>query len=145
MCEIYGSTKAIEFGPRALKTVRQRMIDRDLCRNHINKSISRIKMLFKWATAEEILPGSVYHALMTVAGLKKGRSDARESDPVKPVPQEHVDAIEPYVSRQVWAVVQLQLLLMRARGQERPAILPGLRGRGSSGSPLLPARKAGRL
>ena len=27
--------------------------------------------------------------------------------------------------------------LMRARGQERPAIPPGLRGRGSSGSPLL--------
>ena len=29
-------------------------------------------------------------------------------------------------------------VLMRARGQERPAIHPGLRGRGSSGSPLLP-------
>jgi integrase len=117
MCEIYGNTKAIEFGPRALKTIRQRMIDRGLCRKHINNCISRIKMVFKWATAEEILPGSVYHALLTVSGLKKGRGEARESEPVKPVPQEHVDAIEPYVSRQVWALIQLQLFTGARSGE----------------------------
>ncbi|MCI0499013.1 MAG: tyrosine-type recombinase/integrase [Planctomycetales bacterium] len=117
MCEIYGNTKAIEFGPRALKTVRKRMIDRGLCRNHINKCICRIKMLFKWATAEEILPGSVYHALLTVPGLKKGRDGACESEPVKPVPQEYVEAIQPHVSRQVWAVIQLQLLTAARPGE----------------------------
>ena len=117
LCDIYGSTKAIDFGPRALKTVRQRMVDKGLCRNHINKCISRIKTLFKWATAEELLPGAVYHALITVPGLKKGRNGVRESDPVKPAPQEHVDAIEPYVSRQVWAMVQLQLLTAARSGE----------------------------
>lgn len=117
MCDIYGNTKAIEFGPRALKTVRQRMVDNGLCRNNINKCISRIKTLFKWATAEELLPGAVYHALVTVPGLKKGRNGVRESDPVKPAPQEHVDAIEPYVSRQVWAMVQLQLLTAARSGE----------------------------
>lgn len=110
MCDVYGSTRAMEFGPRALKTVRQQMIDNGLSRKYINDSISRIKLVFKWATAEEILPGVVYHSLITVAGLKKGRSDARENEPVKPVPQEHIDAVRPYVSRQVWAAIQLQLL-----------------------------------
>ncbi|MCE5187250.1 MAG: lipocalin family protein [Planctomycetaceae bacterium] len=33
MCDIYGNTKAMEFGPRALKTVRQRMIDNGLSRS----------------------------------------------------------------------------------------------------------------
>ena len=117
MCDIYGNTKAIEFGPRALKTVRQRMVDKGLCRNNINKCISRIKTLFKWATAEEILPGAVYHALITVPGLKKGRNGVREAEPVTPVPQEYVDAIEPYVSRQVWAMVQLQLLTAARSGE----------------------------
>ena len=117
MCELYGTTRAVEFGPRALKTIRQQMIDRGWCRNYVNKCISRIKALFKWATAEEILPGSIYHALSTVSGLKKGRSNARESEPVKPVPQEYVDAIEPYVSRQVWAMVQLQLLTAARPGE----------------------------
>ena len=115
--EIYGQTKAIEFGPRALKTVRQRMVDKGLCRNNINKCISRIKTLFKWATAEEILPGSVYHALITVPGLKKGRNGVREAEPVKPAPQEHVDAIQSYVSRQVWAMVQLQILTAARPGE----------------------------
>ena len=117
MCELYGHTKAVEFGPRALKTIRKHMIDRDLCRSHINKSISRIKMVFKWATAEEILPGSIYHALLAVAGLKKGRGEVREAEKVEPAPQEHVDAIEPYVSRQVWAMVQLQLLTAARPGE----------------------------
>ncbi|MBN1125967.1 MAG: tyrosine-type recombinase/integrase, partial [Sedimentisphaerales bacterium] len=116
MCDIYGSSRAVEFGPRALKTVRKRLIDRDLFRNHINKCISRIKMLFKWATAEEILPGSVYHALVTIPGLKQGRG-VRESEPVKPVPQEHIDAVKPYVTRQVWAMVQLQLLTAARPGE----------------------------
>ena len=109
-CTLYGHTKAVEFGPRSLKTVRQKMVDMNWCRNNINKSISRLKTVFKWAVAEEIIPGSVYQALMAVPGLKCGRSDARESEPVKPVPQEYVDAIEPFVNRQIWAIIQLQLL-----------------------------------
>ena len=73
--------------------------------------------MFKWATAEELLPGAIYNALLAVPGLKAGRSDARETEDVKPAPQEHVDAIEPYVSRQVWAMVQLQLLTAARPGE----------------------------
>ena len=58
-----------------------KLIDRDLRRNHINKSISRITMLFKRASAEEILPDSIYHALLIVSGQKKGRG-IRQSDSV---------------------------------------------------------------
>ena len=71
---------------------------------------SRMKMVFKWAVGEELIPGSVHHALAAVSGLKKGRSEAKETEPVKPVKQEYVDAIKSYVSRQVWAIIQLQLL-----------------------------------
>jgi integrase len=109
-CTLYGHTKAVEFGPRSLKTVRQKMITMGWCRNNINKSISRLKTVFKWAVAEEIIPGPVYQALMAVPGLKRGRSDARESEPVKPVRQEYVDAIEPFVNQQIWSIIQLQLL-----------------------------------
>jgi integrase len=122
-CELYGHTKAMEFGPRCLKTVRQKMIVMGWCRNNINKSISRLKTVFKWAVAEEIIPGSGYQALMAVPGLKRGRSDARESEPVKPVPQEYVDAVEPYVSRPIWTIIQLQILTA-ARPSEILAMRP---------------------
>lgn len=80
------------------------------CRSFINRQIARIKLMFKWATENELLPPSVYHGLSAVGGLRKGRSNARESDPVKPAPDHAVDAILPRVSRQVKAMVQLQLL-----------------------------------
>ncbi len=107
---LYGHTPAASFGPLALKSVRQRMIGDDLCRKEINKRIGRIVRVFKWAVENELLPGSVVHALKAVAGLRAGRSEARESEPVKPVPEAYVEAIRPHVLPAVWAMIELQRL-----------------------------------
>jgi integrase len=79
-------------------------------RTSVNKHIGRVKHVFKWATAHELIPPNVHHALATVDGLRRGRSDAPESDPVRPVPEAYVDAVLPLVSRQVAAMIRLQLL-----------------------------------
>jgi ABC-type nitrate/sulfonate/bicarbonate transport system substrate-binding protein len=83
--ELYGDSLSNDFGPLALKAVRQRMIDKGWCRSNVNKCIGRIKHVFKWAVENEIVAPSTYHGLQAVAGLKYGRSKARESDPIKPV------------------------------------------------------------
>lgn len=57
----------------------------------------------------ELVPPDVLVGLQAVEPLARGRCEARESDPVHPVPQEHIDAIRPYVSCQVWGLVQIQL------------------------------------
>ena len=57
-----------------------------------------------------MIPPSVHHGLKAVSGLRRGRADVRESEPVRPVPDAFVDAIRPHVSRQVWAMVELQRL-----------------------------------
>lgn len=108
--ELYGRTAASEFGPLALKAVRAHMVSGDLCRTETNKRINRIKRVFKWAVSEELIPASVQHGLQSVAGLRKGRCDARESLPVKPVPDEHVNALLPFLSPPVRAMVTLQRL-----------------------------------
>jgi hypothetical protein len=47
--ELYGRTPASEFGPLALKAVRQRMVDKGtLCRLTINEHVSKIKRMFAW-------------------------------------------------------------------------------------------------
>jgi integrase len=84
------------------------MIADNLCRNEVNKRIGRIKRVFRWGTENELIPPSIFHGLQSVRGLSRGRSDARESEPVKPVPDAFVDALEPHVSPQVWAMIQLQ-------------------------------------
>lgn len=75
--------------------------------------------MFKWATENELVEPSVYHGLQAVGGLKRGRSDARETDPVRPVPVEHVDAVLPLVSVQVAAMIRLQLLTGMRPGEVR--------------------------
>ena len=40
--------------------------------------------MFRWAVSEEIVPSSVYEALQTAEGLKKGRTNARETTPIPP-------------------------------------------------------------
>lgn len=107
---LFGRSPVSQFGPRRLKEVREEMVKQGWCRRQINHQIGRIKRMFKWAVEEERIPASVYHALQAVSGLRAGRTTARESDPVKPVPQHLIDAVVPLVSRQVKAMIELQLL-----------------------------------
>src|SRR5207249_1463949 len=100
-----GSTPAASFGPKRLKAVRDRMVVDNLARGVINQRVGRIVRAFRWAGSEELVPTAVYQSLKTVSGLQRGRTAARETGPVKPVPEAFVDAIRPHVARQVWAMV----------------------------------------
>lgn len=122
LVHLFGETSCSEFGPLRLKTVRNHMVGLNWCRNHINHQISRLKSIFRWGTEEELVPGSVYHALLSLKGLRRGRGEAIESEPVRPVPEEYVCAVKDHVSKQVWALIQLQLFT-----GARPGELVGLR------------------
>jgi integrase len=118
---LYGDTTAAEFGPLKLKAVRETVISADRLkatkagerawsRTYCNRQIDRMKHVFKWATENELIPPSVYHGLATVAGLSFGRTDAAETEPVKPVPDQTVDATIPRLSTVVAAMVRVQRL-----------------------------------
>lgn len=74
---LHGKTKAVDFGPKALKEVRQHMIEAGLSRGVINQRVNRVKRILKWAVGEELVPPSIYHGLQAVAGLRYGRSAGR--------------------------------------------------------------------
>lgn len=106
--ELYGLTPASEFGPVALEAVRKRMIDADLCRKLVNRRTDRVKRVFKWAVSKGLVPVTTYQSLQTLAGLRAGRSEARESTPVRPVDPAHVAATLPFLNRHTRAMVELQ-------------------------------------
>ena len=110
LVDLFGNTRARDFSPRKLKDVREAMIKAGWVRSSINRQIGRIKRMLKWAVVEELLPVEVYTTVGRVDGLRAGRSRAKEAPPVKPVDESHVEVIRPHVSRQVWAMIQLQLL-----------------------------------
>jgi integrase len=107
---LYGGTAARGFGPLALRAVQEDMVRSGLSRGVVNYRINRVKRFVKWAASFELLPAAVYEALRTVPGLKRGRSTAREADPVEPVAVEHVEATLPFMPTPVRALVQVQLL-----------------------------------
>ena len=132
--KLYGLTQAVDFGPLALKALRAEMIRqpvtrrikaRDqqtgkltwqertirtgLARGVINQRLGRIKRVWKWGVSEQLVPETTYRALLTVEGLHRGRSDARETEPVLPVPIAFVEATLPHLMPTVADMVLLQL------------------------------------
>jgi integrase len=122
---LYGKTAAAEFGPLKLKAVRAEMLKprevigpqtghntvrRGWCRTHVNRQIKRIRQVFAWGVSEELVPATTYQALLTVRAVPKGRTDARESAPVRPVSDDRVAATLPRLSPVVQAMVKCQRL-----------------------------------
>jgi len=107
---IYGMTPVAEFGPMALKAVRQKMIEAKLSRRVINFRVNRIRRVFKWGVENQLVAPGVLHALQAVSALRAGRTEARETGPVRPVPEESVSAVLPFVTPQVRAMIELQQL-----------------------------------
>ena len=120
---MYAETPAADFGPLALKTVREEMVkpyvvtdaktkvSRTLpgwSRTYVNRQTARLKQIFKWATENEVVPAGVYLALAAVSGLRKGRGAARESEPVAPAPDADVDAALAHLGPRLQAMVKLQ-------------------------------------
>jgi len=110
LLKLYARTPAAEFGPKALKLVREEFIRKGLVRGTVNHNVFRVRRMFRWAVENEFLPVSVYQALMTVTGLRKGRSPAPEPPPVRPVEETAIQAALPFMPAAVAAMVQLQLL-----------------------------------
>lgn len=108
--EVYGHTPAREFGPLALKAVRHRFVGLGWGRRSVKQQVERVRRVFKWAVAEELVPPAVHQALAAVAGLQRGRTDAREPDPVGPVEDAAVDAVLPHLNRHVRGLVEFQRL-----------------------------------
>ena len=115
--QLYGHEPANDFGPQALMICREAMIGNGWARKTINNHVARIKRVFKWATAFELVEPKVYQGLQAVTGLKRGRSQAKETAPVRPVDEAHVEATLPALPRPVAAMVRLQLLTGMRSGE----------------------------
>lgn len=139
---MHGSTPVSEFGPLALKAVQMAMAtgtwlsddqraarvkagaSLTVCRKTTNQRIKRIKKMFKWGVSEELIPESVYHRLVTVEGLKRGRTAAVDYPDVPPAPEGDVDAVLPFLGPVTRAMVTVQRLTGMRPG-ELCALTPG--------------------
>jgi site-specific recombinase XerD len=108
--ELYADTSVAEFGPLCEKATRQRWVNDGRSRSACNRRVAMIKRIFKWAVSEQLAPPAVYQAVATVSGLQKGRTAARECDPILPVEDAVADATPPFLNRHVRGLVEFQRL-----------------------------------
>lgn len=106
--ERHGFELVTAFGPLKLLALRDRWAADGIVRRQVNHRIERVRRMFSWGVARQLVPPSILEALRTVEGLKKGRCAAKEGRKVVPVPDQHIDAVLPHVPRQVAAMIQLQ-------------------------------------
>ena len=106
----YGKEQANDFGPLALKSVRQKMVDDGLSRRYINDHTARIVRMYKWGVGEQLVSPDVHQALALVPGLRRGRTKARETSPVLPVAESAMEATLSHLPTTVADMVRFQRL-----------------------------------
>lgn len=116
---LYGDTLAKDFGPLALKAVRQLMVkgydhpehgrQKPWARKALNRNVTRIKTVFGWAESEQLVPPGTLHALRTVRGLSRGQAGVKESHDVLPVPEADLAATLAVLNPVVRGLAEVQL------------------------------------
>lgn len=114
---LYKSLAVNQFSPRCLKAVQADMVQRGWSRKQINRATTRVRSVFKWGVSESMVEPAVLGALQAVAGLRRGKTNARETAPIRPVCKEHIAAVKKLVSSQVAAMIDLQLLTAMRPGE----------------------------
>jgi integrase len=108
--ESYGPTPVVEFGPLALESLQVRLAKSERGRITINGIVGVIKRVFRWAVTKQLIPVGIYQALAAVPGLKKGRTEAHESQPILPVDDLHIDATLPHLPAVIANMIRFQRL-----------------------------------
>ena len=99
-----GRSAGSTAGPRRASSARsasgpsaRAMIDSGLCRTTINAAGQPDPPDVQVGRRRGAGPAAVVQGLQAVAACSRGRTEARETEPVRPVPVEHVEAVLPFL------------------------------------------------
>lgn len=68
----HATATVAEFGPRAFKAIRDRMVRDGRSRQWANRMMNAIRRCFRWGVGEELVPADRLEALAAVDGLRHG-------------------------------------------------------------------------
>lgn len=118
-----GDMRCEDFGPLALKKVRQWMVEtydpnppkksgrkRKLVwsRQYINAQIIKLRRMFRWAVENEYIDSVQLGNLKAVPGIRPGQTTAPEAKPIEAVEWSVASRVLPHVCPMVAAMVQIQ-------------------------------------
>ncbi|MFM1902847.1 MAG: hypothetical protein RLZZ440_747 [Planctomycetota bacterium] len=105
------------FGPQQLSGLRATWVVNGNARTHVNQRVGRVLRAFRWAVSECRIKPEQLLAFKSLAPLKAGRSDTKETEARRPVDEADFRAALPFVTPPLRAVLEL-LWLTGARPSE---------------------------
>ena len=108
---LFGTLPVTDYGPQELKLTRSYIgKESKRSREYVNRLTRYVVQVFRWGNGEGLVPASVPQALANLATLKSGRCDLKETEAIKPVADELVNATLMHLSPVVKAMIELQRL-----------------------------------
>jgi len=90
---LYGNTVADNFGPLALRSVRDVMIEKGWSRKFVNKQVIRLRLIFRVGVSWELVRAEVLAGLDSVPSLAIGETEADDQPERFAVPLADVEAV----------------------------------------------------
>jgi integrase len=111
MTELFGQIPAQDFGPRKLKTCMTALQHSGkVSRKIINRYANRIRRIFQWGVAEELISETTWKALQAVEGLTEQDVGKSDPDPIGCIGWDKVEPLRDFVLPPIWAMIQIQTL-----------------------------------
>ncbi|MBI1347227.1 tyrosine-type recombinase/integrase [bacterium] len=129
--ELYGLLPISEFRPSHLKAARSIMVDKGWCRKYVNKSVCRVRHVFKWGIESDMVEPSVLDRLRAIAPLLPGKTEAKDHPEREAVPLADIEAVKKRLKQQNRDLIDLQLVT-GARPGELIMLTTGMIDRGGS-------------
>lgn len=108
--EMYGNRPAAELQHADMLAVRGALVRSGIARVTVNRYMERVKRLWRWALDEGHITATQKAELSQVQNLKAFRSEAHETEPVRPVDDADIEATCAAMARNTADLVRVQRL-----------------------------------
>jgi integrase len=104
-----GEMVAAKFGPNQLRRFQDHLAASGrFSRTTVNSHAKRVRRFLRWCQSREMIPPGTVQELETVEPLRRGRTAARETEPVRPVAREVWQATLPFLREPIRSMAQIQ-------------------------------------
>jgi integrase len=108
--EMYGDEYMANLEHHDMLVLRDALIEQGLSRSTVNRRIGTVKRVIAWALDEDLIYAQTKAELTQVETLKRGRSAAKETEPVKAAPLDEVESVIAVAEPNLADMVRVQLL-----------------------------------